>query len=162
MTDTTAPAVPTAPTTWDLFTAQHTRTALAAYATADPLSTQHGPHYFSSEADLRTFVAEQLDKNDRQSVHLWDLNRTTGEWAARQSIEPLDIEPTAPADQLALLRAEAARKGVTIKEHTPRTGTYYTMRDAAGGARISRYADLLAVEDALINWVDAPDSNAGR
>lgn len=67
----------------------------------------------------------------------------------------LDLEPTSPADQLALLRVEAARKRATIREHTPKSGTYYTLREAASGALIGRYTTLLEVEDALIGMDDS-------
>ncbi len=71
----------------------------------------------------------------------------------------MDIEPTSPAAQLALLRQEAARKRATIREHHPKTGPYYTMRDQQTGHLIGRYDTLLDLDDALINWVDAPNAD---
>lgn len=96
-----------APPAWDLFTAQHTSTPRAAYGTAEPICTQHGCCYFATDTEREQWIAEALTANPDQSIYRWDLDRATGQWAARSPGEP-DQDSTAVTGVLAALAQRVA------------------------------------------------------
>ena len=91
-----------APPSWDLFTARHTSTPFAAYASADPRRTQFGCCYFATDADREQYVAAARTTDLGQSVYRWDLDRSTGLWSACPPVEP-DQEVPATTDVFAAL-----------------------------------------------------------